>query len=180
MVEVDAYTETFGQSLIGRTSILLDGHGGAQVPSRRRHGRVTQRLTRDRGAAAVEFALVLPLFIAILFAIVHFGFVFFIWNDMGNAAREAARRLSVDDSISEAQAANVVQNWLAQWPATFSVTACKIADETSNSSDCTSANSVSVTVTAPMSEVSIIGPIAVNFGPAELRSSVIMRKEGIP
>ncbi len=142
--------------------------------------KIRRRLKSDRGAAAIEFALVFPLFVAILFAIVHFGFVFFIWNDMGNAAREAARRLSVDDSISEAQAANVVQNWLTQWPATFSVTACKIAAETSNSSNCTSANSVSVTVTAPMSEVSIIGPIAVNFGAANLRSFVIMRKEGIP
>ena len=80
-----------------------------------------------RGATAVEFAIILPLFLLILFGIISLGFAFFIWNDMTNAAREGARRLSVDDAITEAQAEAIVHDWLAPWPATFEVTACKVA-----------------------------------------------------
>ena len=147
---------------------------------RRARGRtrwIRRRFKSDRGAAAIEFALVFPLFVMIMFAIVQFGFVFFVWNDMTNAAREAARRLSVDETISEAQAASVAQNWLSRWSAPFNVTACKIAAETGNAVDCTGTDSVSVTVTAQISQ---IGPIAVDFGLAELRAFVIMRKEGAP
>ena len=128
----------------------------------------------------VEFAIMLPLFILMVFGIIQFGFVFFVWNDMTNAAREGTRRLSVDDTVTEAQAATIVQNWLVAWPATFDVTACKIAAQTANPSDCTGTDSVSVTVSAPMNQVSIVGPIAVAFGLAEMRASVTMRKEATP
>ena len=99
---------------------------------------------------------------------------------MQNAAREGARRLSVDDTVSEAQAETIVNSWLVRWPATFNVTACKIAAQTTNSANCNGTDSVSVTVTAPMSQVSIINFIPTGIGPGNLRTSVVMRKEGAP
>jgi hypothetical protein len=47
--------------------------------------------SRTRGQALVEFALVIPLFLAMLFAIVDLGRVIWAANTVGNAAREAAR-----------------------------------------------------------------------------------------
>jgi Flp pilus assembly protein TadG len=122
----------------------------------------------------------MPLFLLIMFAIIQFGFVFFVWNDMNNAAREGARRLSVDSTVSEAQAEAIVNNWLVRWPATFNVTGCKIAAETTKPSDCKGADSVSMTVTAPISQVSIINFIPTGLAPNDLRALVVMRKEGIP
>jgi Flp pilus assembly pilin Flp len=55
---------------------------------------------RDQdGAAAVEFALLLPLLVLLLFGLIEFGFAFSTRIQATNAAREAARRavVGVDD-----------------------------------------------------------------------------------
>jgi Flp pilus assembly pilin Flp len=55
---------------------------------------------RDQdGAAAVEFALLLPLLVLLLFGIIEFGFAFSTRIQATNAAREAARLavVGVDD-----------------------------------------------------------------------------------
>lgn len=56
------------------------------------------RLTRprsDRGASAVEFALILPVFVLIIAAILDFGFLFAQQVQLNNAARDAARQAVV-------------------------------------------------------------------------------------
>lgn len=45
----------------------------------------------QRGASAVEFAVIAPLFIAMLFAIVEFGMVLYTKGMVTHAAREGAR-----------------------------------------------------------------------------------------
>ena len=44
-----------------------------------------------RGQALVEFALVFPLFLMVLFSIISFGLYIFYNQQLANAAREAAR-----------------------------------------------------------------------------------------
>jgi Flp pilus assembly protein TadG len=48
-------------------------------------------LKREEGAAAVEFALLLPLLILILFGIIEFGLVLYNQEVITNASREGAR-----------------------------------------------------------------------------------------
>jgi Flp pilus assembly protein TadG len=53
------------------------------------------RWRNDRGAAAVEFALILPLLVVILFAIIAFGIAFMRTVNYVSAAREGARYAAV-------------------------------------------------------------------------------------
>jgi Flp pilus assembly protein TadG len=46
---------------------------------------------REDGQSLVEFALVIPIFLLVLFAIVDFGMAFHAWITVTNSAREGAR-----------------------------------------------------------------------------------------
>lgn len=59
------------------------------------YGRTVARPREEEGAAAVEFALVLPLLVTLLLGIVNFAIVFGQSLALNNAAREAARQGSV-------------------------------------------------------------------------------------
>jgi hypothetical protein len=56
------------------------------------------RLRRDSGAAAVEFALVLPLLLLILFGIIDFGRMLNAQITINEAAREGARAMALFDA----------------------------------------------------------------------------------
>ena len=58
----------------------------------------------DRGAAAVEFALVFPLLAVMLFGIVEFGSVYNAQLMLTSAAREGARTMAVTGSPAAASA----------------------------------------------------------------------------
>jgi Flp pilus assembly protein TadG len=65
------------------------------------------RLTRTReraGTATVEFALVLPLLMALLFGIIEFGFLFKDQLTLQQAAREGSRTAAVGRLCSEVNA----------------------------------------------------------------------------
>jgi len=81
------------------------------------------RRARERGAALVEFALILPLFILLVFGIMEAGWLFAQEVEIRNAAREGARLAVVD------------------WD-----TALQVAKETCNRADLSGAGA-SVTVT---------------------------------
>ena len=49
------------------------------------------RLQREDGVVAVEFALILPILLVIMFGIIEFGFVLFEKQVITNASREGAR-----------------------------------------------------------------------------------------
>ena len=63
--------------------------GQPERPLGRRAG--TQAPDRTRGAAAIEFALILPILVMLVFGIFEFGRVYNAKLTLSNAAREAAR-----------------------------------------------------------------------------------------
>ena len=54
----------------------------------------------DAGASAVEFALVVPIVLLLVFGIINFGFVFSQQSTLNNAVREGARRAVVNDPFN--------------------------------------------------------------------------------
>jgi hypothetical protein len=64
----------------------------------RRGGRLT---TGRRGAATVELALIIPMFLLMTFAILEFGHTWYVWHAIHNASREGARYAIVYRNIPD-------------------------------------------------------------------------------
>ncbi|GAA1051451.1 TadE/TadG family type IV pilus assembly protein [Dietzia natronolimnaea] len=60
---------------------------------------------RDRGAAAVEFALVVPILLTLVIGIIEFGRAYNIQTTLSNAARDGVRVMSLQNDRAEARAA---------------------------------------------------------------------------
>jgi Flp pilus assembly protein TadG len=64
---------------------------------------IRHRLSGEGGQAAVEFALVLPLVLFVLFLIVEFGRVFNVYNDLNQMAADGARFAAVNNYLTDTQ-----------------------------------------------------------------------------
>ena len=62
-----------------------------------------RRMRSERGAVAVEFALVLPLLVAMLLGIMEFGLMYNGQMSVTNAARETARTMAVTNDPAAAR-----------------------------------------------------------------------------
>lgn len=86
------------------------------------------RPNAERGAVAVEFALILPILVALLLGIMEFGRAYYTQITLANAAREAARTMAVlnDPAAARlaARAAAVVEPGLADAQIALSPPAC--------------------------------------------------------
>lgn len=68
----------------------------------------------ERGAAAVEFALVLPLLVLLAFGIIEFGRLYYVQTTLSGAAREGARVMAItNDPIAARTAAKTAAGTLA-------------------------------------------------------------------
>ena len=56
-----------------------------------------QRVRSSRGAAAVEFALIVPILIVLVFGVIQYGWYFYAMQSGTSATSDAVRRLSVGD-----------------------------------------------------------------------------------
>lgn len=82
------------------------------------------RLRNEHGGAAVEFAVVLPLLVLILFGIVEYGFIFYNKQVITNASREGARFGIVAGSprASESQIKGEITTYVSQKLISFAST----------------------------------------------------------
>lgn len=63
------------------------------------------RLRGQRGASAVEFALIVPLLILLVLGIAEFGHAFQVQGTLSAAAREGVRTMALQNDPAQAQAA---------------------------------------------------------------------------
>ena len=66
-----------------------------------RSRRISTTLNNEKGESAVEFALLLPILVLLIFGIIQFGFIFFHYISITHAAREGARWAALEQPDSE-------------------------------------------------------------------------------
>ncbi|RFU19040.1 TadE/TadG family type IV pilus assembly protein [Geodermatophilus marinus] len=64
-----------------------------------------ERLSAERGASVVEFALIVPLLVVLVLGIVEFGHAFQVQGTLSSAAREGARVMALQSNPAAARAA---------------------------------------------------------------------------
>lgn len=156
-----------------RPALSATGRGKPAMDLRRSSGRnrggcsAWGRSARDRGAAAVEFALVLPLLLLILCGIIDFGRALNAQITLTQAAREGARlaALGQPNVASRTQAAAIGLS-----PVSVTVTPCPF--------DAGPADDAVVQVSYSFSFITPIGAIAGLFGGSGLGSPISMSATG--
>jgi Flp pilus assembly protein TadG len=140
------------------------------LPAARAGAAPIGRLPR-RGAAILEFAVVVPVLILLVFGMLEFGRVMMVEQVLTNAAREGCRKATLPGS-SSSDVTTVVNNYLSNSGITG-------ANNPSVSPDPTTANSgdtITVTVSVPFNNVSWL-PVPVFLGGKTLSATVVMCKE---
>jgi Flp pilus assembly protein TadG len=129
---------------------------------------------KDQGGALVEFALVLPLLLTIVFGIVEFSVVLYDKAVITNASREAARAGVIfrTPAFTDAQITAVATNACASHLISFGDTSPQVS--LSRPSGSTAGNPLTVTVSYPFTGLmlgNLIGPL---FGNHSITASTTM------
>lgn len=127
---------------------------------------------RRRGAAAVEFAVVLPVFVILVFGMIEYGRMVMVQQVITNASREGARKAVLDGATTSS----------VQTAVTSYLTSAKVnGGSAAVSPDPTTAASgdpITVTVNIPFSAVSWL-PSPMYLGGKTLSASTTMRRESV-
>ena len=134
-------------------------------------GRTCRR--HRRGAAAVEFAVVAPVFVLLVFGMIEFGRMVMVQQMLTNAAREGAR-LGVIEGNTTADVQNRVDDYLEA----ANITGATVTVTTLPPSGTDTGDRISVTVSIPFGQVSWL-PTPMYLGGESLASTAIMRAEEI-
>lgn len=119
----------------------------------------------EKGQSLVEFALVLPLLVLLLFGIIDFARVFHVYLTMDHAGREAARAASIGNDVSE------IKNTAVNDAASIGLTADKVVISGTRNSG----TDVTIIITYPINFLTpIIGEIV---GSITLKDTTTMRVE---
>ncbi len=123
----------------------------------------------QRGQAAVEFALVLPVLLILVLGSIDAGWLLYAKLSTAAAAREAARAVVVLDATEFATAQTVANSKVTTVP----------GNETVTVSPSSYTEGVKVTVTVTTSVIPLVGflPTAIIPDPTTIQSQVSMRLE---
>lgn len=123
-----------------------------------------------RGAAMVEFALVLPLLILLLFGIIELGRAYYTWSLMSEAVREGARAgvVELNSAAAITTADQITNNFLIAVALTGANVSSTIVPLTA------SVNGVNVQATFAFQPLGLTGVVP----PFTLTAKAVMRQEG--
>ncbi len=122
------------------------------------------------GAAVVEFALIVPIFLTLVFGIIEFGRLMMVQQVLVNASREGARR-AVLEGATVADVTQEVSNYLSS--SSINVPSESIVVSPDPTSIFNNEN-ISVSISIPFSSVSWMPPL---FYSGDLQANTTMRSE---
>jgi Flp pilus assembly protein TadG len=125
------------------------------------------RLRDESGQSAVEFALVLPLLLLVLFAVVEFSRAYNAYNDLNQMTADGARFAAVAQYPGDSQLISDEADTQVARGATLSVSY--------SGGTCVVGSSVTVTASAPIGLAKIL-----NVGTLNLNTKATMRVERCP
>jgi Flp pilus assembly protein TadG len=131
-------------------------------------------LGRRRGAAAVEFALVAPLFIMLTFGMIEAGRMILVQQLLTNAVREGARN-AVLVGATQSDVKSFVANYLSN--TSVPVSASDV-DVTPDPATAVADDAITVTVTVPYANISWLPTPAFAGGLSSMNAAATMRFEG--
>ena len=122
----------------------------------------TQR--REDGAVAVEFALVVPLFILVIMGMVQYGFYFYAMQSGTSAVGEVTRRMTVGDCQSAGEVQTLLRGRLGKATTASSAAGITVVRTYTKADGVTSASSPgeiggTVTLTATFPTVNLHFPL---------------------
>jgi len=126
-----------------------------------------------RGAAVVEFAVVAPLFIMLVFGMIEYGRMVMVQQLIVNAAREGAR-IGVLDGATTSDVTSAVSGYLNN----ASISGSTVTVSPSPPSSAGYGAPVSVTVSIPFNQVSWL-PSPMYLGGKTLTTTTVMRRETV-
>jgi Flp pilus assembly protein TadG len=126
-----------------------------------------------RAAAAVEFAIVAPVFFLLILGMVEYGRMVMVQQVITNASREGARQ-AVLDGATTAEITNIVNAYLTNG----SITGATVTVAPNPPTDAEFGDPVTVTVSIPFSQVSWL-PSPMYLGGKTLTASTVMRRETV-
>ncbi|MBC8355328.1 MAG: pilus assembly protein [Planctomycetes bacterium] len=129
---------------------------------------------KQRGAAAVEFAVVAPIFILLLFGMIEYGRMVMVQQMLTNATREGARR-AVLDGTTVTNVKTTVQDYLTSGNITVNNNEITVSPDPSTAAF---GDPVTVSMTVPFSRVSWL-PAPMFLGNANMSASSVMRRESV-
>lgn len=129
------------------------------------------RRDQRRGAAAVEFAIVVPIFILLIIGFIELGRALMVQQVLTNASRVGARSAAMLNS-TQAEVSNVV----AEYAEGVSVSSAQVEISPDPAAAATG-DEITVTVSVDFSSVSWL-PSPWFLNGATLTASSVMRKEG--
>ncbi len=124
-------------------------------------------IKNEKGASAVEFALILPILVILVFGIVQFGIAYNNYIALTHAAREGARLAAVN--MDEILGIEEFENRIKESAPSVSIESITLSGQDGNIGD-----SVAVTVTGEVLNIEI--PLAGSW-PVQLTSTATLRLE---
>jgi len=126
---------------------------------------------KRRATAAVEFAIVAPVFLLLVFGMIEYGRMVMVQQIITNASREGARTAVLDGATSTS-----VQTAVNNYLTAGSISGATITVSPNPPSTAQYGDPVTVTVSVPFSQVSWL-PSPMYLGGTTLTSSTVMRRE---
>ncbi len=128
-----------------------------------------------RGAAAVEFAVVAPVFFLLVFGMIEYGRMVMVQQIIVNSAREGCRAAVLDGSTTSGVKSTVIT---AMSAGNISITTSNVTVSPDPPSNAEFGDPVTVTVTVPFNQVSWL-PSPMYLGGKSMTASTTMRRETV-